>query len=288
MSSEPQKPPNTSPNPREKEHRPLLSYATPFQQRLVYTLLRYPSIAGAAEELGMSPNAVRARLSDLRQRAARRGWSPGHDMTEPTPAGYHVKGVSTYYRVRPDGTKEPTGQWVKTQKDQEHQVAMLLDAVQTVAEPFKAKSEYVPAPDVEYETDTMCVYPLGDPHLGMHAWGREAGKDFDLKIGEHRLVTCIDKLVDLAPPSELAIVASLGDFFHTDTFRNVTEQSGNPLDVDSRWSKVLAVGIRAFCRIVCAVRRASDPAPSGSRTWRAKRPCRPVSEKTLRGSRGTP
>lgn len=195
--------------------------------------------------MGIGTATLRKYLSEAARKAARAGWSPEHDMTKTVPDGFHVKGVSTYYGK--DGV--PKGQWVKSHKDQEHQIALLLDAVQEITEPFKAKSIKVPSPR-KTDDDTMCVYPMGDPHLGMYAWAAETGNDFDLDIAERHLVAAVDKLVGLAPPSEKAVIINLGDFFHSDSSDNVTRRSGNPLDVDSRWAKVLQVGIRTMRRCI--------------------------------------
>lgn len=166
-------------------------------------------------------------------------------MTKTVPEGYHVKGVSTYY----DKHGNVRGQWVKSQKDQEHQIALLLDAVQEISEPFRGQSKKVRAPH-KTQKDLMTVYPMGDPHLGMYAWAAETGNDFDLNIAEAHLVAAVDRLVSLAPASDTAVVLNLGDFFHSDSSDNQTRRSGNPLDVDTRWAKVLAVGIRTMRRCI--------------------------------------
>ncbi len=60
----------------------------------------------------------------------------------------------------------------------------------------------------------------------------------------------VDQLVELAPPAKQALIVSVGDFFHTDNSTNRTMANGNPLDVDTRWSKVLSVGIRTMRRLI--------------------------------------
>lgn len=224
---------------------PYLPWATTRQQEAIKALMKHGSVAEAAGVLGIHPGRLRSHLSEAARRAARSGFSPDHDMSKPVPAGYHVKGVSTYYDK--DGVVK--GQWVKSQKDQEHQIALLLDAVQEISEPFRAKSVKVPCPK-QTSKDTLTIYPMGDPHLGMYAWAAETGNDFDLNIAETNLVAAVDRLVGLAPNSELGVVVNLGDFFHSDSADNQTRKSGNPLDVDTRWAKVLQVGIRTMRRCI--------------------------------------
>jgi hypothetical protein len=227
----------------------LLPWATPVESEVVSAFLKAGSVAAAAETVGMSTARLRAHLYELKARAARKGYSPEHDMKKTVPDGFHVKGVSTYYRHKPDGTVEVRGQWVKSSKDQDSRLALLLDAVQNLAEPFAKKSPHAPAPR-STDSDLLCIYPMGDPHLGMFAWGAETGQDFDLKIAESNLVDAVDHLVALAPPSREALVVNLGDFFHADNNEKRTMRSGNILDVDTRWAKVLSVGIRTMRRII--------------------------------------
>lgn len=223
----------------------LLPYCSNSEAKTIRAYLRLGSVSAVASAFGIKPALVRARLSDAKLKAAQRGWSPKHDMRRPVPEGYHVKGVSTYYGK--DG--EPRGQWVKSQKDPEHRLTMLLDAVQQIVEPIKGKSEKHKGPR-RSDKDLLCVYPMGDPHVGMLAWHAETGRSFNLEIVERELVTAVDQLVELAPPAREALVINLGDFFHTDNSSNKTTRSGNTLDVDGRWPKVMAVGIRIMRRII--------------------------------------
>lgn len=239
------------------EPDPIRRFATPRQLEALDAYLRCESVAGAAEDLGITPNRLRSLLSEARQRAAKRGWAPAHDMEKTTAPGFSVKGTSTYYRVNPDGTMEARGQWVKTKADEEHKYVQLLDALQDVLEPMRGAAEPLPEPrfaeaaaTAHDPADLLAVYPMGDPHIGMYAWAAETGEDFDLEIGERNLFAAADLLVAGAPPAEQALVVNLGDFFHSDTNENRTARSGHALDVDTRWAKVLAVGIRVMRRII--------------------------------------
>lgn len=223
----------------------LLQWASVSQGELIRAVMRTGSRAEAAKELGITRDQIRSKLKDVRRKAARSGYSPAHDMTRTVPEGYHVKGVSTYYGE--DG--KPRGQWVKSQADQEHKLLMLAEAVRDIAEPFKGKSQVTAAPK-DADADLLTVYPMGDPHLGMYAWAAETGTDFNLDIAEANLVGAVDRLVWLAPKSERGMVINLGDFFHSDTPDNRTARSGHALDVDTRWSKVLGVGVRAQRRCI--------------------------------------
>lgn len=187
----------------------------------------------------------RTETPELDRSAALGGWSPEHDYTRPVPPGFHLRGVSTLY----DGAGNVSAQWVKSAVDRDAQLAALLEALQHVAEPFRGASEPAPTP-AHTDADLLTVYPFGDPHLGMYAWAEETGVNFDLDIAERNLVAAVDRLVSLAPASDLAYLLNLGDYFHTDNATNRTARSGNALDVDGRWAKVFRVGVRAMRRCV--------------------------------------
>lgn len=161
-------------------------------------------------------------------------------MVSEVPGGFHVRGVSTYYGK--DG--EPRGQWVKSQKDQEHRMTQFLDACEQAFEPFRGKSPKVKAPR-RVAKDTLSTYIIGDAHIGMLAWGLETlGEDFDLKIAEEDLVTAMGQLVALAPPSDEGLIINVGDWTHSADSTNMTRKSGHILDTDSRWTKMMRVAIR--------------------------------------------
>lgn len=220
-------------------------FGTPIEQSLASEVIARGSIVAAAEAIGMAPAVAKAHLRELAARAARRGWSPDHDMTKATPDGFSIKGVSTMY----DADGNIRAQWVKTRADEAHKLEAIAAAVATIAEPFRGLAE--PAPVAElFDGDLMAVYIMGDPHVGMFSWAHETGADFDLQIAERDLVTATDHLVDLAPAAAVALILNLGDFYHADNSTNRTSRSGAALDVDTRYPKVLAVGVRIMRRVI--------------------------------------
>lgn len=227
----------------------LAAFGTPLERESARALISTGSVEAAAELLQISPSALRAHLGELLRRGAQRGWSPGNDLKTPIPDGYHVKGVSTYYRHNEDGSVVAAGQWVKTDKDKQHQLETMLDALKVGLEPWRGWAPPVPLPTAR-DSDLLCVYPMGDPHIGMHAWAVETGQSFDLKIAEHNLCAAVDALAAGAPPAEQALIINLGDYYHADNSTNQTLRAHHALDVDSRWPKVLGVGIRIMRRCI--------------------------------------
>jgi hypothetical protein len=84
----------------------------------------------------------------------------------------------------------------------------------------------------------------------MYAWQAETGDDFDLDIAKRQLFAAIDRLVTTAPASGVAIILPVGDVFHADNQTNQTPGHKHQLDVDTRYVKVLSVGIAAFRHII--------------------------------------
>lgn len=221
-----------------------IPYGTPRQQKAALALIAHGTIESAAASCGVTAKTLREHLRCLKQRAARRGWSPAHDLDKPVPDTHYVKGVSTYYGVGGD----KRGQWVKTEIEKEHRATILLDACKSAMESHEGASKFIPEPDTV--EDLLCVYPMGDPHIGMYAWAAESGDDFDVTIACRDLYTAVDKLVAISPPAAIALLLNLGDFFHADTKDARTARAGNMLDVDTRWARVLDIGIRIMIRLI--------------------------------------
>jgi hypothetical protein len=157
------------------------------------------------------------------------------------PEGFKVKGVSTYY----NDEGKPVGQWVKSEADKQAQEALVREAIAALSEEVKGLAPLIDRPQ-KANSELLAVYPLGDPHIGLYAWAKECGADFDLPEAERVTLAAVDRLVETAPAAETAIVLPLGDTFHANDQTNQTPAHKHQLDVDSRFVKVLAVGIKIF------------------------------------------
>ena len=224
----------------------LLDYCeTDTQRRAIEALIASGgNRVDAAAVLGTTERSMYQILARIRKRAARQGYSPDHGMTHTAAPGFAVKGVSTLYNA--DG--EQTAQWVKTSADQQRQEDLREAIVDAFAD-WKGKGRVAAGPK-HADEDLMTVYPMGDPHLGAYSWAEETGDDFDLKIGEANLCEAVKRLVACSPKSKTGLILNLGDFFHSDTSDNKTLRSGHALDVDTRWAKVLRVGVRAMMQCI--------------------------------------
>jgi hypothetical protein len=218
----------------------LKQFATPRQWEYYSKSEELGSNRAAAKFFNVSPTVVDVAVRSLKAKSALQGFSPEHDMTRPVPPSYLVKGVSTYYNK--DG--KPSGQWVKSSLDNAQLEQVVKDFVINLAEEIKGLAPLSPPPKLK-ETDTLTVIPMGDPHFGLYAWAKDAGDDFDLDIAEKLTCGAIDRLIASSPNTHTALLLNLGDMFHADNQKNVTN-SGHQLDVDGRWAKVQQIGLRAI------------------------------------------
>ena len=229
------------------------SMSTPPATHRGVTAPRWWSTAASGRPRTRSASPA-AHLSEsvnrLVKRAAQRGYAPTHGQSHPAPPGQSIRGVSTLYNA----AGEVQAQWVKTKasaEDLHEQLRVFVEELRETApraEPAR--------PPLDTADDTLAVYPIGDPHMGMFAWREEGGEDFDLKIATRDMRRAVDVLMDATPASNTAVVLPLGDFLHGDNSNNATPKSGNSLDVDTRYAKVLRAGARLMLDVVhTALRR---------------------------------
>lgn len=218
----------------------LEEFATDTQLNYIKAIKEHGSARKAADALGVHHSAISCAMQRLVRVAATKGYAPEFDMTRPAPAGFQIRGTSTYY----DDEGKVRGQWIKTSRDADETAEVLREFVQALCEDVK------PLPPMAckmYSTDTdlLAAYVLGDPHFGALSWAPETGENFDLAIAEKLTTGAIDRLIGSAPAANTALLLNLGDMFHADNQKNVT-QSGHQLDVDGRYRKVQQVGLRAM------------------------------------------
>jgi hypothetical protein len=180
----------------------------------------------------------------VKRKAAKQGYAPEHDFTRPVPDGFIAKGVSTYYNK--DG--KPTAQWVKASLDAERQQELFREAANAMANELPRLTPIV-APE-QFNADLMTMYTLTDAHIGMLAWHREGGADWDLTIAEAVIVGCFEQIIKCSPDSETAVLNQLGDLLHYDGLSAVTPTSGHVLDADGRFTKMVEVAVRVLRRII--------------------------------------
>lgn len=174
---------------------------------------------------------------------------PEHGGPLEIPKGHKVKGISALLDA--DGNK--IVEWVKTKEG-------VLDPLE-VAEWLKsAFNDYapcavpVPAPAAP-ASDLLTLLPCNDWHIGMFGWNKEVGNDWDLKIAEDTIGRAVEDTLARSPASGHCIVLGGGDLLHADNSENKTAKSGNVLQVDGRYQKVVGVATKLMVRTMDAALR---------------------------------
>lgn len=222
----------------------LFAYCTPRQRQVLEAVNLHGGAKAASIALGVNVGAASDAYIAVKKKAARAGYAPDHDFTRPVPDGYVAKGVSTYYGK--DG--KPSGQWVKASLSHE----ALVEAIRETIDGFKdeippAVSINAPAASEEH----LCnLYTFTDYHLGMLAWHKEGGSDWNISIAEQTIIAALAKMIDQSPKAHTAVINIQGDFLHTDGKTPVTPASKHVLDADSRFPKIRRAAIRIIRSLV--------------------------------------
>jgi hypothetical protein len=238
---------------------------------------KHGSLNAAGKAIGRTASYVKRALDpeayNAHKRAKHAARAPRGPAFAPTvphvPEAHEVRGVSTYTGA--DG--EVKGQWTKTglaggepeELPPDFAVSRIstmsgadgttrvkwTSAERTKADMFTAFkaaaadhcAQYrglagVTAPPKHDLRKTLTVYPYGDPHIGMMAWGPETGESNDLKLTIERMLTAMRLSVECAPPSEEAWLINIGDALHSQNQQQTTPRSGHKLDVDGRLPKI--------------------------------------------------
>lgn len=168
--------------------------------------------------------------------------SPARDGEAP----YVIKGVSTYF----DAEGNQRGQWVKTKIDDEKRAELIKAAYAAMAVDLPRLPPVAPP---EMALANLCnVYTFTDYHMGMLAWHKEGGHDWDISIATRVLAGCFEQMVAGAPKADTCVIAQLGDFLHYDGLVAATPTSGHPLDADGRFSKMVQATLSALRGLVDA------------------------------------
>ena len=159
--------------------------------------------------------------------------------------------TSTLYR-RPGPDGEAILEWVKTNGNNEQ----TLETIKSAFAEYKGAGGIYGPPhgpkDSFLASNLLTVYPIVDLHFGMYAWAKETGVNYTTELATELLRSSYRKLLQQggAAVPETAIILNVGDYFHSDTNENKTMRSGNSLDADSRFERVLNKGIHLFLDIV--------------------------------------
>lgn len=222
----------------------LYDYCSDRERQILDAIDAHGECKAASLALGMHKSSAFNTLKRVKTKAALAGYAPDANLNRAVPEGFTAAKVSTLYNR--DG--EVTAQWVQARPEADHLHKALEYAVQSMCQDI-APVAAVAAPCVTMG-QLLTLYTFTDYHLGMLAWRKEGGADWDTKIAEKLGISAMQAMVDGAPAAHTAIVNIQGDFLHYDGLDAVTPTNGHVLDSDSRFGRVVDVSIRLIRRLV--------------------------------------
>ena len=183
----------------------------------------------------VQPSTVRRTIL----RAAKRGEInlTGYE----NPPGFQTGKVTV--QVNADGTIEK--EWRRIHPE----AADIEDWVQDLCAKAGKAGPKIKAPKIK--GDTALEIPIGDMHMGMYSWLAETGANWDTERACKMFKGGVSHLIGQAPKTAKHVVlADLGDFMHSDSRFGTTEKSGNILDMDSRFTRIIDMARDAWIDVI--------------------------------------
>lgn len=230
---------------------------TPRQLEAIEALRQHGSAEKAAQSMGLSRQGLSGLLINAK-------------LTAEEKAQLYKGAALSVARARDPAVDDamkavgtgivPNGMWIKQKptddapgysvylKPQEQAPEDVAERIKSALEGM-APADPVSPPD-HHDADLLTIYPIADAHIGMMAWGKETGEDYDTSIAVDRLRQWIGRAVDASPASAEAIILDVGDLTHADDQTNQTPRSKHVLDVDTRHFRTLDMTICALAYAV--------------------------------------
>ncbi len=210
------------------------------------------SIAARRGELGTAPVLAGFSIKEATRRLGKGGQLVGETIKQArapgprftVPEGMDLRSISALT----DGAGNLLLKWDKIDKAKPDPM-VIVEAIKAAFLDYPGRALATPAPAALAE-DKLALLPCADFHIGMYAWAPEAGSNWDLKLAEDVIGRAIEEAVERTEPCGRAIVLGGGDLLHADNQENRTARSGNALQVDGRYQKVLMAASRLMVRAV--------------------------------------
>jgi hypothetical protein len=200
--------------------------------RAVYE--RTGSYNATARELGLNESTVRRSMNQMKTRDPAMQGAMDAVGTGLVPSLAWIKTKATADAPGYSVMLKPADEPPEVTADRIKAAMADLDAIKPVPAPA-----YV-------EADLCTLYPIADVHVGMRAWAKEVGEDYDTDLATERLKSWVGKCVAASPASYTAIVLDVGDLTHADDQTALTPKSKHSLDVDTRHFRTLDMTIQAL------------------------------------------
>jgi len=188
------------------------------------------SAAKTGELLGISERNIHMTLARIRKSAG------------------SLSGTSTLE----DDVGDKKLRWVKRSFSAEQRLKLMQIAIDAMMEELP-KIKPTTSPQIKgANTDIVPWFNIGDAHIGMLAYSKETGHNFDLKIAEAELCKALHALMDRVAVGkyERCVIQDMGDFTHYENVVGKTAMSGHDLDIDTRYRKMVHIYTRIMRSIV--------------------------------------
>ena len=221
----------------------LKPFATERQCQIIDAVIKYGSQSKAAKALDVNQRTLERSLQTVKRAAAKRGWSPDHDMTHSVPDTHVAKGISTLYAD--DGSVKQ--QWVKSDLKKESLIADLEGVASGLSQEL-TKYKPLPFKPKKGVKERLATVIIGDAHIGMLVKRNYGGGDWDLQIAEKVTLQAIKTLITNCGEGTEFLLLNVGDFLHCNT-PNITA-AGTSLDSSGHWIDSVESAVRIYRQTV--------------------------------------
>lgn len=224
------------------------------QKEIIQTIIDCDGVqVQASIALGISSRNVQACVKRVREFYNQSHHEPHDSTTHPQiPEGYAIKGVSNMIE---NSLGKPM--WVKTERTAIERLTAAEKAIDQLLETAPVREEI--SIEVSDLSDKLLnQYTFTDYHIGMLAWHKEGGDNWNVEIAEKTLKQCFTDMIQRAPKAKSCVINQLGDYFHFDSMTPETPTSGHPLDSDTRAEKMVECAINSFDYLITEALRHHD------------------------------
>ena len=192
-----------------------------------------------ARQLGVSRRAVRGSIEAIERKGEAPWMSPA-----PLPDTLFLSKTTVQY--------DKDGQVVQEWRRLHPTAQMMSDVVDGLCEDVKGVGKVEKRTERKTDSsDILFELDIFDAHVGMYAEEKETlDEDYNCDIASKRMVQAAEGLALRASRPHKCVLVFGGDMMHSDTRNNKTEHSGNILDVDSRYNRVVKYLIAASRDVV--------------------------------------
>lgn len=194
-------------------------------KEIIEAVQQYGGYRAAGRALGCSHASVMKRYRKLVPDA-----SPKPHIKD----GYTVKGISEYERT------ETGARWTKYDIDKVALEEAMIEKIESLTASVPVRP-VVKNTGKDLNADLLNLYTFSDFHIGMLAWHREGGDNWNIDIATETLKIAYADMIARSPNAKACLINELGDWEHYTSMLSITPAHGHILDADSRPEKMISV-----------------------------------------------